>query len=204
MLLSPPLACPAGGGERWAVLCLIHCPKVEHEDMGMMANCRAPGDSRPGTGIEEALAEEAHMTAARMSFRLVPLALAAGLAAPGAQAQAVEKPSFDAADALMGASTFKTYCASCHGKGARGDGPVADQLRFNPPDLTRIARRNRGKFDFDKVFRMIDGRNPVKGHGGTDMPIWGDAFLESREGYDAQKVKEKISQVVHYLASIQD
>jgi hypothetical protein len=81
---------------------------------------------------------------------------------------------------------------------------MADQLRFAPADLTRIARRNRGKFDFEKVFRIVDGRNPVKGHGGTDMPVWGDAFLESREGYDKEMVHRKIDELVRYLASIQE
>jgi mono/diheme cytochrome c family protein len=115
-----------------------------------------------------------------------------------------EKPSYDAASAVMGASTFKTYCASCHGATARGDGPLADHLRFAPPDLTRIGRRNAGKFPLDKVVRIIDGREAVKGHGGTDMPVWGDAFKSSREGFDERKVKEKIQELAHYLASVQE
>src|SRR5947209_6201754 len=78
-----------------------------------------------------------------------------------------------------GDALFKTYCGSCHGKSAKGDGPLADALRFRPADLTLIAKRNGGKFDADKVYRTIDGRDLVKGHGGTDMPVWGDAFKRS-------------------------
>ena len=134
--------------------------------------------------------------------RALPYALAAAMSLLGAPARA-EEPSDVSAAVRPGAATYKTHCASCHGQKARGDGPMADQLRFAPADLTRIARRNRGRFDSDKVYQVIDGRHPLKGHGGTDMPIWGDAFLESHEGYSADKVKEKISELVQYLSSIQ-
>ena len=115
-----------------------------------------------------------------------------------------DKVPFDASASFMGSGTFKTYCASCHGPAARGDGPLAEHLRFAPPDLTRIAKRNGDKYDVDLVARIIDGRNPVKGHGGSDMPVWGDAFSESRQGYSADKVKEKISELAQYLASLQE
>ena len=44
---------------------------------------------------------------------------------------------------------------------------------------TRLAQRNKGRFDAEKVQRIIDGRDPVKGHGGPDMPVWGDAFKQT-------------------------
>jgi mono/diheme cytochrome c family protein len=102
-----------------------------------------------------------------------------------------------------GGVLFKTYCASCHGVGAGGDGPLAAHLRTAPPDLTLLARRDRGRFDADKVYRIIDGRRPVKNHGGPDMPVWGDAFKESREGYSEARVKERIEALVEHLRSIQ-
>jgi mono/diheme cytochrome c family protein len=102
-----------------------------------------------------------------------------------------------------GDALFKTYCASCHGKAAKGDGPLAESLRFRPADLTLISKRNGGKFDADKVYRIIDGRDPVKGHGGTDMPVWGDAFKRSVEGYSEDAVKARIQALVEYLKSIQ-
>jgi mono/diheme cytochrome c family protein len=102
-----------------------------------------------------------------------------------------------------GGSLFKTYCASCHGPEAKGDGPIAQHLRNAPPDLTRLAQRNKGKFDADKAGRIIDGREPVKGHGGPDMPVWGDAFKQSHEGYSEEKVKARIAALVEYLESVQ-
>jgi len=116
---------------------------------------------------------------------------------------AQEKPAYDAAEAALGSSLFKTYCASCHGKGGGGDGPLAESLRFRPPDLTQLARRNKGPFPMDQVRRTIDGRTAVKGHGGPDMPVWGDAFKATSEGYDEKKVAERINQLAHFLASIQ-
>ena len=102
-----------------------------------------------------------------------------------------------------GEALFKTYCASCHGKSAKGDGPLADSLRRRPPDLTLIAKHNNGKFDSAQVYRIVDGRQPVKGHGGTDMPVWGDAFKQSVEGYSEKAVKARIDAIVEYLRSIQ-
>ena len=102
-----------------------------------------------------------------------------------------------------GANAYRVHCAVCHGTTGAGDGPLAGRLRFTPPDLTRLATRNKGKFDSEMVLRIIDGRRPVKGHGGPEMPIWGDAFLDSREGYSPEAVREKISELVDYLATLQ-
>jgi hypothetical protein len=72
-----------------------------------------------------------------------------------------------------------------------------------PADLTEIARRNGGVFPTELVYRTIDGKNPVRGHGGPDMPVWGDAFARSRDGGDPAKVKQLIQSLVDFLESIQ-
>ena len=131
-------------------------------------------------------------------FPWLVVALTAGLAGPGAAAAAPAD-----AGAEGGRSLFKTYCASCHGVTAKGDGPLADQLRFHPPDLTLLAKRSNGKFDSAKVEKIIDGRDQVKGHGGPDMPVWGDAFKGASEGYSEKAVKERIKAIVDYLETIQ-
>jgi nucleotide-binding universal stress UspA family protein/mono/diheme cytochrome c family protein len=102
-----------------------------------------------------------------------------------------------------GAEVFRTYCATCHGTSARGDGPLASSMRRKPANLTEIARRNGGQFPSDIVFRTIDGRQPVRGHGGPDMPVWGDAFGKSREAGDQARVTAVIQSLVDYLESIQ-
>ena len=102
-----------------------------------------------------------------------------------------------------GDAVYKTYCATCHGKTAKGNGPLAAHLRFAPPDLTLLAKRNGGKFDAAAVYRMIDGRQPVKGHGGPDMPVWGDAFRKSSEGHSEKAVKARIDALVAHLKTVQ-
>jgi len=102
-----------------------------------------------------------------------------------------------------GAEVFRTYCASCHGTAARGDGPLALSMRKKPANLTEIAKRNGGEFPSEMVFKTIDGRQPIRGHGGPDMPVWGDAFAKSREAGDADRVKAVIQSLVDYLESIQ-
>src|SRR5580765_7965825 len=91
-------------------------------------------------------------------------------------------PTHDAAAASRGALTFKTNCAVCHGRTGHGDGPLSASLRIAPADLTHISKRNRGQFPFDKMTKIVDGRVRVEGHGDSDMPVWGDAFLTSRDG----------------------
>ena len=124
------------------------------------------------------------------------------LASPGAiPARAADA---DAEAVKAGAVLYKIHCQSCHGASGRGDGKAAPGLEFVPADLTRISQRNKGRFPFDRVAKIVDGREGVKGHGGTDMPAWGDVLLSEREGYDQDKVKEQIRRLVHYLASIQE
>lgn len=128
------------------------------------------------------------------------IVVAAALFAPGgvanASAQAVTQST-------PGESVYATYCAACHGPAARGDGPLASSMTRKPANLTEIARRNGGPFPSDLVFRIIDGRQPVRGHGGPDMPAWGDVFKKSRDAGDEERVKAVIQSLVDYLESLQ-
>ena len=102
-----------------------------------------------------------------------------------------------------GAEVYRTYCASCHGTTARGDGPLASAMKKKPSNLTEIAKRNGGLFPSEIVFKTIDGQQPVRGHGGPDMPVWGDVFTRSRDAGDAERVKAVIQSLVEFLDSIQ-
>jgi mono/diheme cytochrome c family protein len=106
-------------------------------------------------------------------------------------------------NAYDGRQQFTTYCASCHGANAQGDGPVGLSLIRRPPDLTTFALRNGGTFDPEVVYQIIDGRKPAKGHGGANMPVWGDAFSKSLEGSSPAAVKDRIDAMVRWLQSIQ-
>jgi mono/diheme cytochrome c family protein len=112
--------------------------------------------------------------------------------------QAAAQPRFN------GAMLYRTHCASCHGERARGDGAVAIFLRQRPADLTQLAKRNKGAFPSDRVAQLIDGRQVVKVHGASQMPVWGDAFARTTTDADEASIKAKISALVDYLASIQE
>jgi mono/diheme cytochrome c family protein len=105
---------------------------------------------------------------------------------------------------VSGSYTYRTYCASCHGAKGKGDGPLAESLRFAPPDLTKIAERHQGEYPADEVFRIIDGRKPVAGHGGPDMPVWGDAFKNTESGFDEKGVEQKIQALVDHIRTLQE
>jgi mono/diheme cytochrome c family protein len=102
-----------------------------------------------------------------------------------------------------GGEIYRTYCASCHGTAALGDGPLASAMTKKPANLTEIAKRNGGQFPSELVFKTIDGRQPIRGHGGPDMPVWGDAFAKSREIGDTDRVKAVIQSLVDYLDGLQ-
>jgi len=122
------------------------------------------------------------------------------LALPGSGlGQDQDSPTFE----ISGSYNYRTYCASCHGVDGKGDGPMAENLRFMPPDLTLLARKNGGRYPADLVARVVDGREPVDGHGGPDMPVWGDAFKNADTGFDNEKVRQKIRSVVDFVKTLQ-
>jgi mono/diheme cytochrome c family protein len=123
--------------------------------------------------------------------------------APGGDALPQVKPADSGVYRVSGSYAYRTYCASCHGADGKGEGPLAESLRFHPPDLTLIAKRNGGAYPAERVHRIVDGRRPLPGHGGPDMPIWGDAFKNPETGFDDVKVKEKIRSVVDHLRTLQ-
>ena len=102
-----------------------------------------------------------------------------------------------------GAQLFRTYCATCHGTTARGDGPMADELRKTPPDLTRYTARNGGVFPSERLRQIIDGRG-VASHGTREMPVWGDAFRSGPERLSPEAVNARIDAIVGYLEAIQE
>lgn len=107
----------------------------------------------------------------------------------------------DTGQAMVGKHLFRSFCASCHGQEAKGDGSIADMLRVPPTDLTKLASVNGGEFPFQRSVAVIDGREKVKGHGTSDMPAWGDAFAEISDSDD--QVQAKIHQLVHFIWSLQ-
>jgi mono/diheme cytochrome c family protein len=90
-----------------------------------------------------------------------------------------------AASVTAGASTFKKYCAFCHGAAAKGDGPLAPKGMTTPPDLTD-EKWDRGSTD-GEIFAVI-----MKGAG----PKF------EMKGLDGKISDREASQIVHFLRSL--
>lgn len=105
-------------------------------------------------------------------------------------------------DSIQGRSLFKAHCAACHGVDAKGSGPMAQSLKVHPPDLTRIAARNGGKFPLARIERIISGEDQLPAaHGTREMPLWGPIFSEIAWDQDLGRVR--VDNVARYLLEIQ-
>lgn len=107
----------------------------------------------------------------------------------------------------LGAETFAGACAACHGVEARGDGPMAQLLNVEVPDLTRISAQSGGEFPWLRVVHIVDGRTGLRGHGGP-MPVFGAVFAGDAAVADARDgspviTSARVLAVVDYLAAIQ-
>jgi mono/diheme cytochrome c family protein len=96
-----------------------------------------------------------------------------------------------------GETLYRVHCASCHGVDGHGDGPVAASLKVEVPDLTRLARRQGGRFPAEQLRRIIDGRTTLPPHGTRTMPVWGQAFSSE------QQANRLVDLLVQYLQSMQ-
>lgn len=106
-----------------------------------------------------------------------------------------------AQDISVGKMEYQSSCGACHGIDAKGNGPVSKELKTPPTDLTVLAKNNDGAFPYDKVYRVIDGRDStISSHGTREMPIWGYRFGPPQ----AFRLKNRILGVIEYLKRIQE
>jgi len=108
--------------------------------------------------------------------------------------------------AASGQEMFNTYCAVCHGKEGKGDGPAAAALKKAPADLTTITARHNGKFPEFDIHQSILGDGSITAHGSREMPVWGDILKSldggSNSGSDSI-VRLRIENLTLYIKSIQ-
>ncbi len=118
-----------------------------------------------------------------------------------------------AQDIDAGKLLFRSSCASCHGIDGKGKGPLRDQLKVAPTDLTVLSRKNGGVFPVGTVYEIIDGRTAIAAHGTREMPVWGtytsrllppsDILIDP--SYDPEAVvRARILAVIDYLNRIQE
>jgi mono/diheme cytochrome c family protein len=104
--------------------------------------------------------------------------------------------------ATSGKEMFKSYCASCHGPSAKGDGPAAAALKSAPSDLTLLTKGNSGKFPSERVMSILRGQATVTAHGNRDMPVWGPVFWHISQGHESE-VQQRIVNLTRYIESLQ-
>ena len=142
-----------------------------------------------------------------MRFRslnfLIALALAGSFISAAQEAKpTVKHTTAPATSPASGEEMFMSYCTSCHGKDAKGDGPAASALKQAPANLTLLAQQNGGKYPADKVTSILRGQTKLVAHGDQDMPIWGPVFWKMSQGHEEQ-LQMRIANLNRYLESIQ-
>jgi mono/diheme cytochrome c family protein len=130
---------------------------------------------------------------------MVLLSLTSPIGKAGEQ-QAPKRTVSTAPAELSGGEIFKSYCATCHGTDAKGNGPMAAVLKVPPPDLTTLSRRNNGRFPADHVATVLKNGVDVPAHGTAEMPIWGSTFADIKTH---RVVTMRVTDMIRYLESIQ-
>ena len=116
--------------------------------------------------------------------------------------QEIQKTTIQHTPPGSGQEMFSEYCAVCHGKDGKGNGPAADSLKKRPADLTQLTRKNNGTFPELHVMHFISGEETTASHGTRDMPMWGHLF-QSLSPNDNGLVKLRIANLMEYLKSLQ-
>lgn len=99
-------------------------------------------------------------------------AAAAADATADAPDDAAPRPASAVADGEAGATTYATYCVTCHGAGGRGDGVAAAGLAPKPADFVAGAFRidangNGAKGEIEDIKAVI--RDGAAKHGGSPL-----------------------------------
>jgi len=138
---------------------------------------------------------------------------AIGVFAAGAATMAFAQQSSPAGQrAEFGKYEYDTYCAVCHGKDGKGDGPFSMLVTKKVPDLTVLFKNNSGVFPFNRTYEVVAGIADVAGHGTRDMPIWGDVYKEKAPNQlgpyytpsdSSSYVRGRILALIGYISTLQ-
>jgi len=118
-----------------------------------------------------------------------------------AQETKIKKVPITRTSATSGQEMFVTYCAACHGKDGKGDGPAVAALKGKPADLTQLAKKNGGIFPQNHVAATISSVS-TPAHGSKEMPMWGPLFssVSSSQG----EVQLRVANLTRYIETLQE
>ena len=141
-----------------------------------------------------------HMTKIKMI--LLGAALVTSVSVGETQGKKEHQPEPKQPSIASGRETFLKYCASCHGKDAKGDGPAAFVLQTPAPDLTTLSKRHENKYPAGYVSAVLTFGKSFASHGSGDMPVWGSRFKTIDPVHDPTG-QQHIDDVSAYLRSLQ-
>jgi mono/diheme cytochrome c family protein len=126
-----------------------------------------------------------------------------GLLLPAApQGKRIEKKTIVPTNPASGKQMYMEYCAVCHGKDGKGDGPAASELKVPPPNLTDLTKRYGGKFPGYHIAAVLQFGTKAPAHGTAEMPVWGPLF-QSLNQQSSTEVKQRIANLTDYIKSLQ-
>jgi mono/diheme cytochrome c family protein len=114
----------------------------------------------------------------------------------------IQKIPLTYTDPTSGRKMFDAYCASCHGRSGKGNGPAAPAMKVPPTNLTLLSAQHGGKFPETHVVLAIKGDSQASVHGNKEMPVWGQAFLSLAQ-MDEKSAQLRITNLTSYIESLQ-
>jgi mono/diheme cytochrome c family protein len=101
-----------------------------------------------------------------------------------------------------GKQMYVNYCAPCHGRDGKGNGPAASSLRQRPTDLTLLARNNHGQFPDAHVAAILRFGSDHPAHGSAEMPVWGP-MLGTMDKSNQNLRMLRVTNLCSYLKTLQ-
>jgi mono/diheme cytochrome c family protein len=122
-----------------------------------------------------------------------------------AQQPTIKKAPVVQSDPSSGKQMYTDYCAPCHGREGKGNGPAAPAMKTAPTNLAQLAKNNGGKYPATHVAAVLTFGAETSAHGSKDMPVWGQLFQSLNWTSSTKEVeaKQRINGLNRYIESLQ-